>query len=384
MNPSRQDEHDRGMMHACLELAARGAGFASPNPMVGAILEKHGRIIGKGWHKRSGGPHAEIECLRSCREDPQGATLYVNLEPCSHQGRTPPCAPALIEAGIRRVVIGTKDPNPLVQGNGARLLSANGVDVCVGILGAEAAFFNRHFFTHITEQRPYVHVKIAQSLDGKISGSAERWISSLESRRLVHRWRAMHDAILVGASTVRIDRPSLSVRHSKGRQPTVVVLDGKLRLTSKEMQFPAANERRVILCTTLKAIEQHRSVVRSLARRGVEVFAIRGKGSRIELGDLVQVLYEGGIRSILVEGGGDLFRQFAESGLVDEWSIFVAPRIIGRGTAAFTGGLSPVFKPQERAMGTMNAAHVGRDVLVRAFRKKYFVHGGRRALEMGV
>ncbi len=371
MTTTRADDHDRAMMQDCLELAARGAGHTSPNPMVGAILEKRGRIIGQGWHKRCGGPHAEIECLRSSREDPRGATMYVNLEPCSHHGRTPPCASALIDAGIRRVVIATVDPNPLVEGKGLRMLSAAGVDVTVGVLDEQATFFNRHFFTHIAEGRPYVHVKVAQSLDGKITGSVQRWISSLESRRLVHQWRAIHDAILVGATTVRIDHPALSVRHVKGRQPTVVVLDGNLRLTSRQMQFPFANQRRVILCTTMKAIERHRSVVRSLARNGVELFAIRGAGARIDPGDLVQVLFEGGIRSILLEGGGDLFRQFAASGLVDEWSIFVAPKIIGGGMPAFPGMLKPVFKPKERTMGTMKAVHVGADVLVRAFRKKY-------------
>ncbi|HTY01138.1 MAG TPA: bifunctional diaminohydroxyphosphoribosylaminopyrimidine deaminase/5-amino-6-(5-phosphoribosylamino)uracil reductase RibD [Bacteroidota bacterium] len=371
MKQGQQSDHDHAMMRTCLELASRGAGLTSPNPMVGAIMVKRGRIIGQGWHRRYGAPHAEQECLRSCREDPRGGTMYVSLEPCSHQGQTPPCAPALIKAGVSRVVIATKDPNPLVHGRGIRMLTSAGIAVTVGVLEEEARFFNRQFFTHITEGRPYVHVKIALSLDGKIAGGAKRWISSPASRRLVHRWRTTHDAVLVGAATVHLDRPSITVRHVRGRDPHVVVLDGSLTLTSRELQFPRANRRRVIVCTTAHAIERHRSLVRSLARQGVELFAIPARGSRIALDELVQVLFEGGMRSILVEGGGDLFRQFAGSSLVDEWSLFVAPSVVGSGMPAFGGAVAPVFRPKEQHLGVLTAMQVGPDVLLRAFREKY-------------
>ncbi len=362
---------DRALMRLCLDLAARGAGYTSPNPMVGAILVKSGRIIGEGWHKRCGGPHAEIECLRSASEDPRGASMYVNLEPCSHHGRTPACAPALIEAGIRKVVIAMRDPNPLVNGHGVRLLRAAGLTVSAGVLEEEAAYFNRHFVTHITERRPYVHVKVAQSLDGKISGGRRRWISSAESRLLVHRWRATHDAVLVGASTIHLDHPSLNVRGIRGRHPHIVVLDGALHLTARDLRFPAQDTRRVILCTTSSAVHRRRALLRSLARQGVELFAIPAKGPRIAIDDLVVVLYESGIRSVLVEGGNSVFSQFARSGIVDEWSVVVAPKTLGEGLPAFDGASTGEFASRERKLETMTAMSVGEDVILRAFRKRY-------------
>ncbi len=365
---------DRALMSLCLELAARGAGYTSPNPMVGAIIVKDGKILAEGWHRRWGEAHAEIECLKDCTKDPAGATMYVNLEPCAHHGKTPPCAVALIDAGIRKVVIGMKDPNPLVNGRGIRMLKAAGVEVHSGVLEEECEFFNRHFITQITEQRPYVHIKVAQTVDGRIAGGSGSWISSEESRKLVHRWRAMHDAVFVGASTVRVDRPSLTVRAVRGRQPAVVVLDGALRLNAEDMKFPRASHRRVIVCTTLNSVRRRRHIVRALARGHVELFALHGRGTRLALPDVLQVLHEGGIRSILVEGGGEVFRQFALAGLADEWSIFIAPKTFGRGKGAFEGATLSGLKPKAQTLGTITSMKVGPDVLVRAFAKKYPNH----------
>ncbi|MGA9118269.1 MAG: bifunctional diaminohydroxyphosphoribosylaminopyrimidine deaminase/5-amino-6-(5-phosphoribosylamino)uracil reductase RibD [Bacteroidota bacterium] len=362
---------DRALMRECLDLASRGAGFASPNPMVGALLVKDGRIIGCGWHHRSGGPHAEVECLKACTEDPRGATMYVNLEPCTHYGKTPPCADRLIAAGLRRVVIAMNDPNRLVNGKGVRKLAEAGLEVTVGVLEREAAYLNRQFIAHIRQRRPYVHVKVAQSLDGKISGGQGKWISSLESRKLVHRWRTTHDAVLVGAGTVRKDHPLLTTRLVKGRNPHIIILDGALNLKRDELRFPRDNGRRVILCTTRRAVRRHQGSVRTLAKDGIEILALQVRGRRIQLPELLHCLYQSGVSSILVEGGSDIFTQFAGSGLVDEWSVFIAPRLLGRGIQAFHSTLDGSANRGHGKVNTLGCYRVGKDVLLRGFKRRY-------------
>jgi diaminohydroxyphosphoribosylaminopyrimidine deaminase/5-amino-6-(5-phosphoribosylamino)uracil reductase len=358
-------------MRTCLDLAERGGGFVHPNPMVGAVLVKDGRVTGQGWHRRSGGPHAEIECLRSAVEDPAGGTLYVNLEPCSHFGKTPPCTDALIRAGVRRVVIAMGDPNPLVKGRGVKKLRSAGVDVSSGLMKEEAAYLNRQFVTHIRSGRPYIHVKVAQSLDGKIAGGPNRWITSRAARELVHHWRARYDAVLVGAGTVRADRPSLTVRHSEGRHPHIVVLDGALSLTDTDLRFPRRNERRVIVCTTHRAVLRRRRTVRRLGRNGVEVLAVTGGHGKVPLGGILEALYHHGISSVLVEGGAEVFGQFAVSGLVDEWSVFVAPTLIGPGKEAFPGYQGERGKKGQPPIRTMVWRAVGSDLLIRAYAHVY-------------
>lgn len=365
----KKSDEDIRWMQRCLALAVNGSGAVSPNPMVGAVAVKNGRLIAEGWHHAFGGPHAEVECLRRAGRRINGATLYVNLEPCSHLGKTPPCSEALIRAGLRRVVVAMRDPNPMVSGRGIRELRRAGIRVDVGVCGEEARVLNRRFLTHIVRGRPYVHVKIAQTLDGRIAGPGMKWISSPESKRLVHHWRAEYDAVLVGVGTILSDDPHLTVRLAKGRNPHVAILDGKLRVPAARKVIRSATSRRVILFTSSSALRKKAEHARMLARLGVEVVGLPGKQGVLSLIDVLQELYRSGIGSVLVEGGSAVFQGFVGSGFVDELTIFQAPRTVGAGLTSF----SPVTRgrPKETVFKTILAGYSGADIAIRAFREEY-------------
>jgi diaminohydroxyphosphoribosylaminopyrimidine deaminase/5-amino-6-(5-phosphoribosylamino)uracil reductase len=349
-------------MQECFRLAAQGEGFVSPNPLVGAVLVKGGRIVARGFHASWGGPHAEVECLSRYRGSFEGTTLYVNLEPCSHFGKTPPCAELLASTPITRIVVAMADPNPLVSGQGIERLRKSGKRVDVGVLESEARALNRHFITGILKRRPYIHVKVAQSLDGMIAAShgTPRWISGVESRRMVHRWRARYDAVLVGAGTVRADNPRLTARIPGGRHPAAVVIDGQLSVRADARLFRNVHGRRVLVCTTRGALDRKARMVIRLEKNGVEFLPFR-TASRIAIAPMLHELYVRDIGSLLVEGGGDVFAQFLRSGLVDEYSIFIAPIVVGDGIPAYT----PQRSPARRAgFDNMTTALVGRDILV--------------------
>lgn len=371
---------DARMMHACLHLAERGAGMVSPNPMVGAVLVKAGRMVSAGYHRAFGGPHAEVECLRRYRGDPAGATLYVNLEPCAHRGKTPPCTDLIIRSGIRRVVVGMKDPNPLVAGRGLAALRRAGIRVTVGVMEREARELNRSFAVHIRHRRPYVHLKMAQSLDGRIAGPEGKTlgISGHAAQRLVHGWRARYDAVLVGAGTVLADDPRLDVRHVRGRNPDVVILDGRLRVPPDARVFRDTTTRRVFVCTSRSAARAHARVARELSLAGITVLTFPAEGHHVELKRVLRELYRHLIGSLLVEGGSEVFTEFLRAGRVDELSIFVAPRLLPGGLPAFAvkSGL-----PGMRAV-CMDACMVGTDILVRA-RFGSRRHGGRASARRG-
>lgn len=359
--------HDERLMRECLRLARRGRARVGPNPMVGAILARDGRVMARGWHRRFGGPHAEVECLRRFRGDSAGVTLYVNLEPCSHHGKTPPCADLIAASGVPRVVVAMKDPNPLVNGRGIRRLRRSGLEVTVGVLEDEARELNRVFITSMNEGRPYVHVKIAQSLDGMIArvGKGRRWISSLQSRKLVHRWRAECDAVLVGAGTVRADNPRLDVRLVRGKQPAVVILDGRCATPVGARVF--SPRRRVILCVERAHAKRREGVVAGWKSRGAEVLTFKGeKGGRIALRAVLRRLRAADIGSILVEGGRDVFTQFLASGMVDELSVFMAPVIIGRGIPAVDVKVLAGGGARRRRNVRFGSRTVGRDLLIHA------------------
>jgi len=359
---------DEQFMRECFRLAEKGRGFVSPNPLVGAVLVKSGRIVARGYHHRFGGAHAEIDCLNRYRGDCSNATLYVNLEPCEHRGKTPPCTDRIIQAGVRRVVAAMKDPNPLVSGRGIGRLRRAGIRVNVGVLQDEARELNRHFVRHITARRPYVHVKIAQTFDGFIAGrnSQPRWISSIPSRRLVHRWRAEHDAVLVGAGTVLADNPRLDVRLVRGRSPAVVILDGRLnvpygsRLLKRDVPIylfaaAAAMRRKPLKAARLRAM-------------GIMIVPLRAeRGGRVPLDEVLGELYSRNIGSVLVEGGSEVFAQFLYEGPVDQVSIFLAPCVLGSGIPAF--GLEAGRRRFRTAFKAdrMVAAKVGRDILIQAY-----------------
>ena len=350
-------------MRECFRLARRGTGHVSPNPLVGAVLVRRGKVIASGYHHRFGAAHAEVDCLRRARGRSRGATLYVNLEPCSHFGKTPPCTDAIVQCGVGRVVVGMKDPNPRIAGRGIRKLRSAGIEVSVGILGDEARALNRVFATHISLGRPYVLLKIAQSADGFISGGpgAGPWITSLSSRELVHRWRAEFDAVLVGAGTIHADNPRLTTRLVHGRDPDVVILDGTLSLSKGANVFSAGRARRVIVCTTTRAVHQQPARATALAAAGALVLAFDSKSHEVRLRTMLKRLYQLRIGSVMVEGGQRVFTQFLGTGPVDETSLFIAPRLLMNGTPSVEPGASVRRLFDAR---TLTLRPVGDDVLI--------------------
>ncbi|GAA4327304.1 bifunctional diaminohydroxyphosphoribosylaminopyrimidine deaminase/5-amino-6-(5-phosphoribosylamino)uracil reductase RibD [Flaviaesturariibacter amylovorans] len=327
--------HDTYMLR-CLQLARNGRGAVAPNPMVGAVLVHGDRIIGEGWHRRFGGVHAEVECLESVREEDKPliaeATLYVSLEPCAHFGKTPPCADLVIRHAIPRVVVGCRDPFPLVAGKGIEKLRAAGVDVTVGILEGECRALNSAFFTFHTEKRPFITLKWAQSADGQVAGLHGRRaaISGALSARLTHRLRATHAGILVGTNTALFDDPELSTRHWPGAQPLRIVLDRRrrlpvgLRLFSGDLPTLVLNEGKN---------ERH---------HGLEYVHLDGFGSPGFAERIVQTLHARGLQSLLVEGGAQLLQCFIDSGLWDETLVLTNTALrVGSGIPApqFSGGV---------------------------------------------
>jgi diaminohydroxyphosphoribosylaminopyrimidine deaminase/5-amino-6-(5-phosphoribosylamino)uracil reductase len=358
-------QSDKRFMIEALHLAAKGDRAVSPNPMVGAVLVKGGKIVARGYHRVFGGAHAEVDCLSRYRGPLQGTTMYVTLEPCSHYGKTPPCAQLLAYTPISRIVVAMQDPNPLVAGRGIKLLRRAGKKVDVGVMGEEAADLNRRFVRAVTHHRPYVHVKIAQTLDGRITlGEAkDRWVTGPESRQVVHAMRTDHDAVLVGAGTVTADDPRLTVRGMSGNDPHVVVLDGALSMRASAKLVHAGKRRMVFVITTTRAIREKPARAAELARAGVQVLGVKGKRGRCALSDALAVLYDEGIGSLLVEGGADVFGQFASAGVIDEMSVFVAPRIAPSGVPAF-GTASLTGSLREAAY--MHTHDAGRDVWIHA------------------
>jgi len=354
-------------MRECLDLARRGTGRVSPNPRVGALLVRNGKVVARGYHRRFGGPHAEVECLRRYRGPMGGTTLYVNLEPCAHAGKTPPCTDLIVRRGIRAVVVGMPDPNPLVGGRGIRALRGAGLRVTVGVLRDECAALNRDFITHVTRRRPYVHVKVAQTIDGRIGrqDAGFRWITSPPSRALVHRWRAQYDAVLVGARTIREDDPRLSVRYARGRDPHAVVLDGALSINPRARVFRSGKDRIVLVCTTPAAVRRSEARVRRLVKAGATLLVLPGKKGRIALPELLRALYDQGVGSLFVEGGAEVFAQFLAEGLVDELSVFVAPAFAGSGVPALGSSAGP-FRVTHLRLEMPE--RIGDDLLIRALR----------------
>ena len=319
---------DYRYMQRALDLAERGAGWTSPNPAVGAVVVRHGQVVGEGYHRRAGEPHAEVHALKQAGDLARGATLYVTLEPCNHYGRTPPCTEAILAAGIRRVVVATADANPVVRGRGlARLMNA-GLEVWVGVGRKEARRLNEAFAKYITSGLPWVSLKVAMSLDGRVAtrtGGA-RWITGPAARRLVHQLRHRHDAVLVGAGTVLADDPRLTVRLEQGRDPVRLVLDSRLRipLSSRVINLPSSAP------TWIFTTPNHdRDKRRLLEARGAEVIVVPGSGPRVDIRAMLEIVGQRGITSIMVEGGPTVNAAFLKHNLVDRLYLFLAPKIIG-------------------------------------------------------
>lgn len=315
---------DEAWMRRALELARKGLGRTSPNPAVGAVVVHEGKAIGEGWHRRAGGPHAEIFALRAAGEGARGATLYVTLEPCCHVGRTGPCVEAVLAAGCGRVVVGAVDPNPRVRGGGIRRLRRKGIEVTVGVLAAECRALNEDFAKLITTGEPFVILKLATTLDGRIATRTgdSRWVTGPVARRRVHELRNRVDAVLVGSGTVLADDPELTCRLAGGRDPLRVVLDGRLRSPQRARVFDGSVPTRLYTATADSA------QARRLQKRGIDVRA--GAGDRA--GTLRRVLRDlgrSGIKSVLIEGGAKLAARALRDGLVDRLIWFLAPKLVG-------------------------------------------------------
>jgi diaminohydroxyphosphoribosylaminopyrimidine deaminase/5-amino-6-(5-phosphoribosylamino)uracil reductase len=308
-------------------------GNVSPNPLVGCVIIKDDRIIGAGYHEKFGGNHAEVNAINGAREDLEGATLYINLEPCSHRGKTPPCVNRIIEKKFKRVVIGTLDMNPLVSGAGVKKLKSAGIEVKVGLLEKECVGLNRFFFKYITKKIPFVSLKAAQTIDGKIADKAgnSKWISSISSRRYVHSLRAKYDAVLVGSGTVKADDPRLTVRLTEGRNPKRVVLDSKLELSTNHKIFTRNYDKNLILVTSKNNLSRKRKL-KKLSTLGVKVlFTKQNENGMVDLKSALHELAKNQISSVLVEGGGEIFTSFLRENLYDNVILFISPKILGVG-----------------------------------------------------
>ncbi|MFZ5574318.1 MAG: bifunctional diaminohydroxyphosphoribosylaminopyrimidine deaminase/5-amino-6-(5-phosphoribosylamino)uracil reductase RibD [Pseudomonadota bacterium] len=313
---------DSRHMARALQLAARGLFTTTPNPRVGCVIVRGDTVVGEGWHARAGTPHAEIHALNAAGAAARGATAYVTLEPCSHHGRTPPCAEALVNAGVARVVAAMKDPNPLVAGGGIDMLTLAGITAEVGLMEAEARALNPGFVSRMTRGRPWVRLKTAATLDGKIAlaNGQSQWITGEAARADVQRLRARACAILTGSGTVRADNPRMNVRDLDiGRQPLRVVVDSRLCTPANAAILPA-----------LVACHHAESGARAaLEAAGAEVVELPGSGGRVDLAALLALLAQRGVNELHVEAGAALNGALLEAGLVDEWVAYVAPVAVG-------------------------------------------------------
>ncbi len=362
-------------MARCLQLAQNGRGSVSPNPMVGCVIVKNGSIVGEGYHAKFGEAHAEVNAIRSVSASVEGAEVFVNLEPCSFYGKTPPCADLLIEKRVRKVYTAMLDPNPRISGNGVRKLREAGIEVEVGLASKQAGKLNEAFTKFIRKKIPFVTLKVAQSLDGKIALSngqspngslREKYITSKESLRRVHELRAEYDAVLIGAGTVKTDNPELTVRLVDGRSPIRIVIDGNLSVPADSKVF--ARGRVMVFYSSLMhhgRKKSRKAVV--LEKRGVELFPMRSSSKGIiDLESVLKKLASLNIASILVEGGASVFSQFIESKLADKMHLFIAPKILGNGVT-FTDGVELKELSKALRMKNIEASQIGDDYLLTGY-----------------
>jgi len=356
-------------MARALELAALARGRTSPNPMVGAVVVREGSVVAEGHHVRAGDPHAETVALERAGESARGADMYVTLEPCSHHGRTPPCADGIIRAGVARVFAAMRDPNPLVDGRGLARLREAGVTVKVGLLGEEAARLNEVYCKHVTTGLPHVTLKVGMSLDGKTatrSGDA-RWITGEESRHRVHELRNVTDAVLVGIGTILADDPDLTTRLPgvECRHPDRVVIDSHLRIPNKSRVLAHRNRGRTILVAGPNAAEAR---IRELREMGAEVVVVDGGERRVKLPAVMARLAGMGVTSVLVEGGSEIAASCLDSGVVDKLIFFIAPLLIGgREAPPVIGGRGAGPLADAPRLRDVRWSAVGRDMMVEAY-----------------
>lgn len=329
-------DQDERLMRAALRLARRGIGSVEPNPAVGCIIAKEGRIIGKGWHRKFGGPHAEINALQDCKtqgSNPRGTTMYVTLEPCCHYGKTPPCTEAIVAAGIAQVVAATIDPSPHANGAGMRQLRKAGIDVQTGVCEAEARLLNAPFIKFAATGKCWVILKWAQSIDGRVAyaadASQQRWISNELSRKDAHKLRRRVQAILVGINTVIADDPLLTAGPSRGKKPIRIVLDTRLRIPLSCQLLATAKKVPVLIVTSQGAIQADAELGDRMMQTGAQLLPVPMSEGRCDIEFLLDGLSKRGVAQLLVEGGPTVLASFLRRGLADEVCVYIAAKILG-------------------------------------------------------
>ena len=350
-------------MQRALQLARKGRRLVSPNPMVGAVVVKDGRMIAEGYHEKFGEAHAEVNALRRAGDAAHGSTLYVTLEPCSHQGKTPPCVHAILESGVAQVVIGMKDPNPLVNGKGIYFLKAKGIQVTVGVLEEYCSQLNEHYVHFITHGRPFITLKMAQTLDGRIATSTghSKWITSEDSRVIAHRLRSRHDAVLVGIGTLLADDPQLTVRHVRGPLPRRIILDSRLRIPLDAHVLSDANNFLTYVATTGNASKEK---IGRIEAKGASVLVLpEDERGWVNPDSLWKKMAELGITSVLVEGGSTVHTEFLRRKHADRMVLFIAPKILGSGIDAIGDlGIRNINSALE--LNDVRMRNFGQDVMI--------------------
>ncbi|MDD2370477.1 MAG: bifunctional diaminohydroxyphosphoribosylaminopyrimidine deaminase/5-amino-6-(5-phosphoribosylamino)uracil reductase RibD [Firmicutes bacterium] len=367
-------DRDKKFMKRAIELAKKGEGSTRPNPLVGAVIVKNGEIIGEGYHQYYGENHAEIEAINSSKESVVGATLYVNLEPCSHYGKTPPCANRIVEEGFSKVVIGMMDPNPKVAGKGIGILKKNNIEVVVGVLENEAKQLNEIFIKYITENRPFTYLKYGMTLDGKIATTTgdSKWITNDKSRQEVHKIRNKVGAIMVGIGTILADDPSLNTRikniSGKCHDPIRIIVDSECRIPPTAKVLHLNSQSKTIVAVTKKADPLK---IGEVLATGAEVLIVDQKDERVNLNSLIKILGEKGIDSILIEGGSELSYSVLAESLIDKVMAFISPKIIGGARAPTpVGGKGINLIKDAIELKKVKRKVYGQDIMIEGYIKK--------------
>ena len=361
----KEDEY----MKLAIDLAGKARGRTSPNPLVGAVVVKDDVVVGKGFHRKAGEPHAEVNALNDAGEKAVGGELYVNLEPCNHYGRTPPCTGSIIERGIGKVFVGMEDPNEVVAGKGIQCLRDNGIYVKTGILREQSYKLNEVYIKYITEKRPFVILKSAASLDGKIATMIgdTKWITNEKSRRFLHKLRGEVDGILVGIGTIMADDPRLTARLKgrKGKDPIRIVVDSKLRIPLRANVLNPESESGAIIATTQSA---PREKIRELEASGTKVVVVGAKNNRVDLREFMYKLGKMEVTSLLIEGGAEVNASALSSGIVDKVLFFYAPKIIGGVDALSMVGGKGIERLDDAAiLESIKVRRFGDDILVEGY-----------------
>ena len=352
-------------MQRSIVLARRGIGKTAPNPAVGCVIVREGAIVGEGWHRKAGTPHAEVHALRQAGESARGADVYVSLEPCAHFGKTPPCAEALVAAGVKRVFAAMEDPNPRVSGRGIGILRAAGIEVAVGIMAAESRLLNEQFIKHVTTGLPFVVLKTAMTLDGKTAtaNGDSKWITSDKSRAYVHKLRGMLDAVMVGVGTVRVDDPLLTCRIPGGRDPLRVIVDSNLDIPIHSQVLHAGSRAGTIIAT-LAGDSVKADKLRGL---GVRILQCRHNDGRVDLPQLFSDLGGMGVQSVLLEGGSTLAGECLRSGLIDKIILFYAPKLVGGEAPGLFGGAGSATMAEALKIHNVKLRRFGDDLLLEGY-----------------